>query len=687
VKAARRGMILPLMIVLVSLMMTLGIAFMSSTVQSKNIFQVFYRDDLARLIAQSAIDEWRAGFQEKLRTNVKLQALIANPETPAAPLPVAIAELPATAGLIGRVAGGNATIDCLVRVSDVDAALIEEFGGTTKRSAYKGEYQATLAVSVAVTLRSGGSSRSSVFVEEFDLKRLCMRSNPSERAGKGYTSTASNDYVLFVRDCLGEFDQFNGRSMNNNDRMLLISHADPARRGKIFLGCARPSATDREQKYVYLNVDERMQSLIPAPPPPLEIPWATLKQADMMPKFTAEIEKIIDEAREKADGEIELSPDRIKTTISVDFKPLPGKGNALQILWARIVALFNHFFDRKSNTRDGNKDEAVRLMGDQNTDIAMCNLIEGNVRQRFWQTATFKVDLTQITDNAEVREEIRKQCEGKMDIDLKYFTPEEINLMQSTGGNEKAAEVYRVVKQFQERDKTLLMSMPNDLYPLKTGASYGDRNGTGKDPEPPFHGRTGAVDFVGFMPYSAFLTRSYRFATSDDLYASPFYDARQNVLKLNGVFMIADEAGGLTIRKGLQYEGTGVLLSYGNITVEGAFTKKSPDAGPCALFTYDGIIKANAVEQGRIEASLIALNYRFDPAAPSSPRSFVDFSGRRADVLGNLVVDRINIDSMAQNETNRIEYDSGTLSGATRYEVTLGGRLRTLRMVYNDAAN
>ena len=58
----KRGMILPLVIVLVSLMMTLGIAFMRSAVQSKNIFQVFYRDDIARLIAQSVIDEWRAGF-------------------------------------------------------------------------------------------------------------------------------------------------------------------------------------------------------------------------------------------------------------------------------------------------------------------------------------------------------------------------------------------------------------------------------------------------------------------------------------------------------------------------------------------------------------------------------------------------------------------------------------------------
>ncbi len=675
------------MIVLVSLMMTLGIAFMSSTVQSKNIFQVFFRDDMARLIAQSAIDEWRAGFSERLRTSARLQELIAEPAKPGAPLPVTIAELPATAALMARLAGGNGSIDCLVQLRDVDDELIENFDGKTKRSAFKGEYQATLIMSVAVTLRSGSQSRSSMFVEEFDLKRLCMRSRSSERTGKGYTSTSTNDYVLYIRDCLGEFDQFNGRCMNNNDRLLLISHADPARRGKIFLGCARPSDAARDQKYVYLNVDERMQGLIPAPPPPLEIPWATLKQSDMMPKFTAEIEKILNEAREKAKGKVELNSDRIKTTISVEYKPMPGKGNVLQTLWARVVALFNHFFDKKSNTRDGNKEEAVKLMGDQNTDIAMCNLIEGNVRQRFWQTATFKLDLTQICDDAQVQDEIRKQCADKMDIDLKYFTPEEVTQMQSAGGNENAAEIYKVVQHYQERDKTLLMSMPNDMYPLKPGASYGDRNGSGKDPDPPFQGRTGAVDYVGFMPYSAFLTRSYRFPTSEDLYASPFYDAKRNVLKLNGVFMIADEAAGLVIRKGLQYEGTGVLLSYGNITIEGEFRKKTADAGPCVLFTYDGLIRANAVEQGRVEASLIALNYQYDPSSPSTPRSYVDFSGRRADVLGNIVVDRINIDTMPRNETNRIEYDSSALQGSTRFEVTLGGRLRSMRMVYNDASN
>ncbi|HOT27623.1 MAG TPA: hypothetical protein PLU72_05510 [Candidatus Ozemobacteraceae bacterium] len=679
-------MILPLVIVLVSLMMTLGIAFMRSAVQSKNIFQVFYRDDIARLIAQSVIDEWRAGFQSRLRTNPALRAMLADPGKPDTRLPITLQELPATAALIDRLVGGNCTIDALAQLRDVDDALIENFGGRSKRSAFQGEYQATLALSVTVTLRSGAQSRSSVFVEEFDLKRLCMRSAPAERAGRGYTSTAANDYVLFVRDSLGEFDQFNGKCMNNNDRTLLITHADPGRRGKIFLGCARPSDAARAEKFVYLNIDERMKDLIPDNPPPLTIPWDEVKQSGLMPKFTAEIDKIVDEMKQAAEGKLDVHPERIKVTISVEYKPLPGKGNVLQILWTRIVELFNHFFNKNANTRDGNKDEALGLLGEQNGDIAMCDRIEGNVRQRFWQTATFKLDLTEICDNAEVREKIRQMCAEQGEIDLKYFTPEEIAQMQTMATDEKAPEVYNLVQRYQELNKTLLMSMPNGMYPLKRKPAYEERNSPGKDPSPPFEGRTGPVDFVDFLPYVSFLTRSQRFATSDSLYASPFYDERRNVLRLNGVFMIEDKDGGLVIKKGLKYEGTGVLLSYGNIVVEGEFRKNAADAGPCVLYTYDGVIRANAVEQGRIEASLIALNFRYDPASPMATRSGVDFSGRRADVLGNLVVDRINIDTMARNETNRIEYDSSALSGETRFEVTLGGRLRAMRMVYNNAA-
>lgn len=682
----KRGMILPLVIVLVSLMMTLGVAFMRTTVQSKNIFQVFYRDDIARLIAQSVIDEWRAGFQARLRTNPALRAMLAEPDKTDIPISVTIGELPATAALMERLAGGNCTIDALAQLRDVDDTLVENFGGKAKRSAYQGEYQATLALSVTVTLRSGGQSRSSIFVQEFDLKRLCMRSAPGERAGKGYTSTAANDYVLFVRDCLGEFDQFNGKCMNNNDRFLLISHAEPARRGKIFLGCARPSDAARADKFVYLNIDERMKDLMPDNPPALEIPWDEVKQSGLMPKFTAEIDKIVDEMKKAAEGKIDVYPERIKATIAVEYKPLPGKGNVLQILWARIVGLFNHFFNKNSNTRDGNKDEALGLLGDQNADITMCDRIEGNVRQRFWQTASFKLDLTEICDNAEVREKIRQMCAEQGEIDLKYFTPEEIAQMQTSATDEKAPEVYKLVQRYQELRNTLLMSMPNGMYPLKRKPSYEERNSPGKDPSPPFEGRTGPVDFVDFLPYVSFLTRAQRFATSESLYASPFYDEERNVLRLNGVFMIEDKDGGLVVKKGLKYEGSGVLLSYGNIVVEGEFRKNSADAGPCVLYTYDGMIRANAVEQGRIEASLIALNFRYDPASPVAARSGVDFSGRRADVLGNLVVDRLNIDTMARNETNRIEYDSSALSGDTRFEVTLGGRLRAMRMIYNYAA-
>jgi hypothetical protein len=683
--AARHGMVLPFVLVMVSVVLTLGVWYLFSTVQSKNVFQVFYWDDLARVVAQSAMAEWRASFNRRLENQPALKTLIESPGAPGAgPVPFALADVPATQEMVGRIIGGQATIAGTVEVRQVDSTLIETMGGTSRRSAFAGEYQASLVLTVRVTIGRGGGQRQSVFREEYDLKRLCLRSRPNDRRNSGYTSTATNDYVLFIRDSYGEFNDFNGRSLNNNDRSLLLSHADPTRKGKIFLGCARPADADQSGKYVYLNVNERMASLIPAAPSPIEIPWDTLKQAHMMPNFSTEIQRVLDQAQRDADGQVNFFPERIKATIVVDYRPLVPDQNIFQIMWARVVELFNHFFNKMANTREGNKEKGIHLLGDQNMDPAMCALIEGNVRQRFWQTATFKLDLSQVSDNAQVNDAIRTQHASKLELDLKYFTPSEIDLMLRTGTDEQAKEVYKVVKFYQDRDRTQLMSMPNDMFPLRQGVRYDtDRNSPGTFPDPPFHGRTGPVDFVDFLPYAAFLTRAHRFATSQALYQSPFYDPRRNVLTLSGVFMIADEANGLVVRSGLKYEGKGVLLSYGNVVIEGSFEKNNADAGPCVIYTYDGTIKANAHGEGRVEASLIALHWRYNPTSPTSPRGMVDFSGRRCNVLGNLVADRLNLTSMAANQANRVEYDSSALNGGPLYKVSVGGRLRSLRMIHD----
>ncbi len=140
----------------------------------------------------------------------------------------------------------------------------------------------------------------------------------------------------------------------------------------------------------------------------------------------------------------------------------------------------------------------------------------------------------------------------------------------------------------------------------------------------------------------------------------------------------------MTIPKGTKFQGKGVIISYGDINIGGSLEKCSSTDGPLILFTYMGNIKANVDSEGKIEASLIALNQDFDPGNPSSPRSWVRFCGRRATVVGNLAADRFDLDSLSSSQENSLEYDNTTLSDSTSYSTTLAGRLGAMRMIFDD---
>ncbi|NLI77669.1 MAG: hypothetical protein GX442_14700 [Candidatus Riflebacteria bacterium] len=688
----RRAFILPFVLVLITVLATLGTWYLFSTVQSKNIFYVFYRDDLARLVAESAIAEYRATIHDRVKNNQALANLIANPASNNRGVPFSLADLPSTSAMANSLLGGSGRceLDGTVTVRHVDYDLIEEIGGTRKRSTFDREYQGTVRFQFRLGLGPSDKRRFSSFLYEFDVKRACLRSLPSQRVNRGYTTNALNDYVLYIRDAYQEFQDINvkGKSLNNDDRTLIIDHTNSGKRGKIFLGCGRENDPDKTQKYVFVNVNEKMDWLLPDNPPDLVIPWTTLKQADHMPKFTQELEAKIQEAEQQAQGQVNFTPEKVKAIISVEHKPLVGTQGWWQNLVARVKALFDRFFRIREGTTIGNKEKPIHLLGPQDNDQSMCNLIEGNVRQRFWQTATFRMDFSEITDNAQVNQAITQQVGDKFNIDVQYYSDSELNMLQNSASiSDSTKEIYKVIRFYENRDKTLLMSMPNPLYPFKPKPAYADRNLPGVYPDPPLVGRTiggTTVDFTNFLPFAPFLVRSYRFVNSQELYNSPFYDADTNTLTLNGIVMIENEAEGLTIKQDLKYSGRGVLLSYGDIRIEGNFTKADPAAdGPCMLYTYRGNIIANVKAPGKIEASLIALNYRYNPTGGGG-LSIVNFSGRKAQVKGNLLADRLQLGTMATGVENSLTYDSETLNGDLLYCTTFGGRLRTARMTFDD---
>ena len=159
-----RGFILPFILVLVSMLLTLGSWYMYSSVNSKNVFQIFYKDDLARLLAESAVNEWRATWRKRTQTDASLRALVQSPSTGNPSLALKLSDLPLTSAMATRLVGnGKYGIIGRVSIRNVDKDLRIGPGGT-KIGAAKGEYQGTLRLSLDVSLGSAGARRTSAFI-------------------------------------------------------------------------------------------------------------------------------------------------------------------------------------------------------------------------------------------------------------------------------------------------------------------------------------------------------------------------------------------------------------------------------------------------------------------------------------------------------------------------------------------
>ncbi|HNV68365.1 MAG TPA: hypothetical protein PKO06_01610, partial [Candidatus Ozemobacteraceae bacterium] len=375
----RAGFILPVAMLLISILMILGWMFLSTTMHSKNISNVFYRDDMARLVAESAAAELRVRFAELLEKNAALQAMCSNPTGPGSTMTLSQSEFPQTTALADTLAGsGQIDFSCMLSTTHVDTDLKE--GAVAVR--FDGEYQATLQMTFTVALGTGTKQRNSQFVYEHDLKRVNFRSSSVGRTGRGYTSTMANDYVLYVRNALGEFDKFNGLSLNNNERGLAVLQPEAGKKGRLFFGTARPTDSQQEKKYVFINIDKSLEALIPPAPPVTGVSWSDMQS--QMPIFAGKIQAVIDEAKSKSEGKINFYPDRIKSELSVEYKPIVKENNIWwQSLWNKIKEVFNSFI-AKVTGKQKNVDKGIGLLGENNSDFSICSLIDGNLRQRFW---------------------------------------------------------------------------------------------------------------------------------------------------------------------------------------------------------------------------------------------------------------------------------------------------------------
>ena len=715
---SRRGVVFPFVVVMVVIMLVLGGIFLFSTVQSKNIFQVFYRSDLARLIAESAVAEWQAFFQEHISADADLQALLANPTGRSLkPVTIKPAMIPETLDMADNLLGrGNYRLDAKITVRHCDNVLEERVGTTSKFSAFRGEYQAALLIEFHVLMTRGSDSQEATFWFEYDLKRVCLRSNPNTRGGGGYTGNSTNDYVLFLRNAYDEFDVMartsppvngaHGRlrvsSLNATDFPVTFRQRNG--KGKFFFGAVPADAPDTREKYVFLNVAEGMEFLLPPQPQPINIPWSELEQ--FMPSLTRDLRNALSRARIP-----EAVLQQIRAQLLREYRPLVGTPAWERGLSPREQELRGNYWAKVGSVgppMQANDQLPIQLSANDLRDPTIFGAIEGNLRKRFWQTVLFKLDLSQIDlaglglDAAQIQafqaelrareEKFRKGVFYLHDLDRSSVRNDVERFDKAT------REMFRLVFHHEQQEDMPLLSQAIDLFAYAPGQQQEKRPGA-KPVQPHLFGRTRrrlTAPGSGYLPFTPFLLRSYRFPDAAALHDSFFFDPTKKCLHLNGIFLVEDRRGGCEIIDGATYAGKGVILSYGNIRVQGSFQPANPQAGPCVLYTYADNIYLNVKSPGPVRASLIALNFRFSPNDRSS-WSGIHFGGKRADVLGNVVADHLNLGSMFQqtgnpnvpgvgNTPNRIDYDDALLSGPDLYHTMLGGRLRGMHCAYRDGS-
>lgn len=672
----RAGFILPIVLTLLAILVVLGAGYLSSTIQSKNVFQVFYRDDLARLIAESTVSEWRATFSERLARDSKLSAFLKNPKhSPSEKIEIKPEDVPKTAQMGRRLLGASQfELTGFISIKDIDNRFEEKVDNQSKVSAYGNEYQGSLRFEITVGLGESRERKFSCFVFEFDVKNACLRTDPGKRLKGQYSNNACNDYVLFVRNGRAEFDKTAAASINNDRRQLKIVRTHD--KGKIFCGTSPGSGVGRSEMFVFCNVTEGMEFLLPPAPPDIEIPWSELKE--LMPVTCQEIENIVNTG-----GGGMIQAEKLKGVITREFTCISGSETWLKSQREWTQKMMEEYFRKVGNKREGNKEKCIDFWSGLDRGAAEWPFLEGNIRKRFWQNSIFRIDFTDATQDPMIIEMIKKVSEGKAQREIPYYETIDQGILTTPTSDEKTKELLRLVKRYQEKTKSILMSQANDQYSFVPGHANQEQNSPGRDPTPAFFGRMGPVDAMEYLPYATFLLRSFRFKDDKELYDSPFFDVESQTLKVDGIMLFEDPTVGVSVWDNLKYRGEGVLLSYGPIRVQGSFTRdpKDPTTGPCVLYTFRNDIFCNVGAAGRVQASLIAMNFRNVPGNNNSA-SKVHFGNKPANVLGNLVADNVNLNSM-QDSDNQIAYDDEALSGDDLYHLTFGGRLRLMSCAYN----
>ncbi len=495
---------------------------------------------------------------------------------------------------------------------------------------------------------------------------VARRDNTTQRTS--YAGAYALDYAVFLRDGQEEFDSTAGLSLNPVKQKLTIDQTGlaPGEMGKIYLG-------NRRSKSVYYNIDTARQDFIPTPHKKekiLQVDDQTVFK--LLPQFFNQVKAQANKAV-KDKGASMKGFSMSGHSAYFEYQRHPVTDEALSSITdlkdfrdATLVGEAKH----KGQKVTTEIFPALTIKPDN----ALTDILEGDLRQRYFHFGYFYVDMT----NCKIWVKAKKSGESKSEtieitdpsligsfknkkipcFDADHFEGVTDNSIDLRYIKENIAGTYpEVICRIDESNRYLKGSNTTLAHP----AMFQFRS-------------SGSIDdpTMASVPFAHTSLWSRRNLTAAQLVEFGIYQPAQKKLKLQGIMQF-NEAITLGSDGDIEVEGRGVLIAPG-ITINGGIKKKPGTDSICVLLTRGYPITVNTDKT--IEAALISMG--------RSDRNGYVTASKKLDLVGCLAVDRLNIAKWAENVEHKIQYDPAFKRNESLYQVSVNRWVTFERMVEQD---
>ncbi|MBF0409560.1 MAG: hypothetical protein HQM10_19625 [Candidatus Riflebacteria bacterium] len=443
---------------------------------------------------------------------------------------------------------------------------------------------------------TGGEETTCTLTRYYDYKvisQVTPRSNTSQRTFYAHNFTL--DYALLIRNAFAEANSTNASSLNNSGVKMIIDQTAinvKERRGKVYLG-----DTANNNSYVFLNTTELTKPLHPSIPSQ-EIRRVNLDecielfpQLEMYKDDIQNLQGIFELRYEPAEKVINTT-----ATESIEFAERIARQEVLKCAVASGTNVFPGFEilgrDHGFLQNPGNANE----------------IVEGNVRQRFFSFVNFVFDLDSIQQNQpppDVLEELKRLMVNHPSVPMTSPPPKDSLLYNFAQG------VEALNNRRTQNDPELISKFNSDF--LYSSGMTGPSAPAQAIVTPNFF-NIGNMQIssilsgpeTGFQPYGHSDLVFHKIYDWSEAIKLGIYIPQQKLIKLHGIVSIKNgfnlgEGGGPVL-----IEGQGVLICQnGNIIISSGISKVNSD-DICVLVARNGNVEVNTKET--IEASLIAVN-------------------------------------------------------------------------------